>query len=144
MIRSLILAACLAVSPAWAQDWSGAGLAMQRDLTGGQPPLQSYFFPDAGDPATASRALGVAYLHIPGSAGSASIHVGLFENAGGAWRLRIPADGIGGFEPREPQVSPDGFFVTTSTLGPDDPRCCPSEETRWFVSWADGSVRVVE
>ena len=142
MLRNLILLTLLTLAPAaLAQDWSPAAAALQRDLAGGRAPLATFFFPDAPDPGAASRALGVAYVHIEGSAGSASIHAGLFVPDGqGSWQMLRPVEGLFGQSPRDPQAGPDGFFVKTSMLGPNDPRCCPSVETTWFIDWTTGQA----
>jgi hypothetical protein len=145
MLRVVALVVCLALATsASAQDWSAVGPVLKRDLAGGREPLQIYFFPDSPDPLTATRALGVAYVHIEGSAGSASIHVGLFQKTGDAWALYRPVGDLFGFSPRDPQMGPDGFFVTTDMLGPNDPRCCPSVPTRWYVDWSGGTAVKVE
>jgi hypothetical protein len=144
MRRILVLLTALScAAPAIAQDWSDVAPTLRRDLTNGRTPIQTFFFPDLPDPATATRALGLAYVHIEGSAGSASLDVGLFRRAGGAWTLHRRVEGLYGFSPRDPQLGPNGFFVTTDTLGPNDPRCCPSVVTRWYLDWESGAAEPV-
>ncbi len=136
---------CLAsVAPAHAQDWSGVARLLQSDLSGGRTTLQTFFIPDSPDPGTATRALGMAYVEIEGAAGNASLEVGLFRRTGPAWVLHRRVDGLFGNSPREPQLGPDGFFVTTDMPGPNDPRCCPSVPTRWYIDWSAGDAERVD
>lgn len=139
-----ILAWLAVVTPAFAQDWSGVAPVLRRDLADGRQPLSSFFITDAPDPVAAARALGIAYVHIEGSAGNASLEAGLFRKSGAAWVLHRRVEGLFGYSPRDPQLGPDGFFLTTDTLGPNDPRCCPSVPTRWYVAWGDGPAERVE
>lgn len=39
------------------------------------------------------------------------------------------------------KLQPDRFIVTTSTLTPDDARCCPSGRTVWSVGITDGVAK---
>ncbi len=96
--------------------------------------------PDAADPAAASRAIAVAYTHIPGSAGSVDIHVGLFRKKTNAWRLVRKIDGLYGMGVENPVFSGQTFEVTTNMLGPDDPRCCPTLKVRWRIDLDTGGV----
>jgi hypothetical protein len=134
LLRRLLLALALgAALPATAQDWGDLDTLIMGQLTGGATLESSTFMPDAADPAAASRAIAVAYTHIPGSAGSVDIHVGLFRKETNAWRLMRKIDGLYGMGVENPVFSGQTFEVTTNMLGPDDPRCCPTLKVRWRI-----------
>lgn len=138
--RFLALALLFIGAPVGAQDWSDASGIVVRDLAAGGTPLDASFFPDSPDPAQASRGLGIVYVAIEGAAGNASLEAGLFQREGGVWRLHRRVTGLFGLSPRDPLFDAAGFYVTTSMLGPNDARCCPSEATVWFVDWATGQA----
>lgn len=141
MLTRLVLVFLMAVgAPATAQDWSDATAVIQRDLAGGGAALGTTVFPNSADPATADRALGIVYVHIEGSAGSARLEAGLFQRGPAGWQMQRRVSGLFGMSPRAPYFDASGFYLTTSTLGPNDPRCCPSLETAWFVDWATGQA----
>jgi hypothetical protein len=141
MLRGFLFSCLLAFgSPLAAQDWSEATAVVLRDLAGGGTSLGTTFFPDSPDPTAATRGLGLVYVYIEGSAGNSSLEAGLFERGTTGWRLHRRVNGLVGASPRAPMVNSAGFFVTTSTLGANDARCCPSEETLWFVDWATGQA----
>lgn len=135
-----ILFALTAAQMAAAQDWSGASAAIRRDLIGSGTSLGTYFFPDTPDPATATRGLALTYIHIEGSAGNASLAAGLFIRDDAGWRLHRIVERIIGGSPTNPRVGPEGFYLTTMTLGPSDPRCCPTVVTNWFADWTTGQA----
>ncbi len=135
-----ILLSLLSVPAALAQDWGNLDALIISQLTDGATPEMAQFMPDTADPATATRALAIAYVHIPGSAGSVSIDVGLFQRAGQGWSMTRRVDGLFGMGPENPAFGPGWVEITTSTLGPDDPRCCPSVKTRWRIEMATGQA----
>ncbi|WP_223999691.1 hypothetical protein [Aureimonas sp. SA4125] len=52
-------------------------------------------------------------------------------------RRQFESDGtveIFGVTPRDARFSRGRIEVTTSVQGPNDPRCCPTEEKRWVVN----------
>lgn len=141
MLLRLALALFLTFgAPAWAQDWSSAVTVVQRDLAQGGTVLGTTLIPNSTDPASADRALGVVYVYIEGSAGNSTLESGLFQRGPAGWQLHRRVNGLIGASPREPRFDTSGFYLTTSTLGPADPRCCPSQETAWFVDWATGQA----
>ncbi|MBT8417559.1 MAG: hypothetical protein KJO42_08965 [Silicimonas sp.] len=141
MIQRILLSLFLAFGgPAKAQDWSEAAMVVTRDLAGGGTALGTTIFPNSPHPAFADRALGIVYVHIEGSAGNSTLEAGLFARGAGGWQMHRRVTGLVGASPRNPQVNSSGFYLTTSTLGPNDPRCCPSVETEWFVDWATGQA----
>ncbi len=88
----------------------------------------------------ANVALAIHYSESRAGGNSFGISVGLFQRTGNTWGYAAPVDGIFGVEPRDVAFYPDRIEVTTSTLGPDDPRCCPSSATRWAVDRTTGAV----
>lgn len=142
-MRRLAAALFVALSlaqPAAAQDWGNIDGLIEGSLTEGQPPFDAYFFPDTADPATATRALAIAYTEIVGAAGNFGIHVGLFARSGDGWRLAHRVENLFGTSPARPRFGPGHVEITTDTLGPDDPRCCPSQKTVWRIDAATGAV----
>lgn len=104
-----------------------------RTLTGGARMEAAFWLPDHTDPAAAREAIGVAYTHIPGSAGSLSIAVGHFVHQDGQFVLSGPISGVFGHDPRLPVFAPGHMALTMTTLGPNDARCCPTGETTWII-----------
>jgi hypothetical protein len=131
MLRALALALGLAASSASAQD---VQTLLTRTLGAGAE--ARYWLPDSSDPAQAREALGVAYIPIEGSAGSVDIAVGYYAKAPHGFGLVGPVADLFGFEPRDARFLADRIEVTTSTLAPGDPRCCPTAATRWAIDRA--------
>ena len=139
MLRAAILAFLICLpSVSRSQDWTWVDGLLLNTLTNGQIAEAAYFFPNHSDPAQATQALAVAYVHIAGSAGNTSIAVGLYANNGGAWSLHRRVDNLFGHSPRQAELHINGVYITTDMLGPNDARCCPTAETRWFVDWNSG------
>ncbi|MCA8883731.1 MAG: hypothetical protein KDA50_08300 [Rhodobacteraceae bacterium] len=123
-----------AAAPAAAQSaWGDLDGLLMRSLTAGTPMEGAFWLPDAPDPSTAREAIGVAYTHIPGSAGSLSISVGYFVRQNGQFVLSGIISDLFGHNPRQPVFAPDHMAITTTTLRPDEPRCCPTGETTWII-----------
>ena len=134
------LALSLCALPAGAQSWGDLDTLIMNTLTGGAPLEASRFMPDASDPQTATRALVIAYTHIPGSAGSVAIHTGVYKRYGSEWILEHPVDGVFGMGAEDPVFGPTHVEVTTGTLAPGDARCCPTGRTRWRIDTETGAV----
>lgn len=82
--------------------------------------------------------LGIIYAHIPGSAGSVSIHAGLFHRFPTGWSIHRGVEGLFGMSPMDAAFFGDRVEVTTMMLGPDDPRCCPTKQVRWSIDIESG------
>ncbi|AJE48571.1 hypothetical protein [Celeribacter indicus] len=130
--------------PLAAQDWPNLDPALFSDLAGKPEHVEaSFFLPNHADPAQATEALGVVYEWIEGSAGSTSIAVGHFSVMQEPVSLAYlgPVSGVFGHQPRDTAFFPERIELTMTTLKDDDPRCCPSGETRYSV---DRSTREAE
>lgn len=123
MLRALALALLLA-TPAAAED---VGALLARTL--GANAVQYVWLPDSADPAAVREAIGVAYVEIPGAAGNTNIVVGYYRDGA----FVGPVSDLFGQDPREPRFLPDYIEIATTMLGPDDPRCCPSQTARWAI-----------
>ena len=123
-----------------AQDWGDLDGLLAQNLAPTQEVVAGYWLPDSPDPGAAVTAVGIVYPYIEGSAGNTGIVVGLFGRADQGFRLERIVEGIFGLSPGAPVFYPDRIELTTATLGPDDARCCPSQETRWSIDRATGVV----
>lgn len=119
--------------PVQAQNWGNLDGLLFAHLTQSGRAEASYWLPEHADPAHAARALGIVYEHIPGSAGNVDIAVGVFVNQGGAWAFGGPVSGVFGLEPRAANFAPGHVDLSTTTLKPGEPRCCPTGVTRWRI-----------
>ena len=128
MLRALALALSLVGGSAAAQD---VQTLLARTLGSGADAL--YWLPDSADQAQAREALGIAYVPIEGSAGSVSIAAGYYAKGPGGFGFVGPVTELFGFEPRDARFLADRIEVTTTTLAPGDPRCCPTATTRWSI-----------
>lgn len=144
-VAALIVAVALNVSvtPATAQQsaWPDLDRLLFSTLTASGTAEASFWLPDQADPATATRALGVVYEYIPGSAGSTSIAVGLYQRTTAGWGFIGPVEGLFGQSPRDAVFGPTYVDLTTIMLGPNEPRCCPTMPVRWRVSLASRAAQ---
>ncbi|MEM1073537.1 MAG: hypothetical protein AAF665_11260 [Pseudomonadota bacterium] len=139
-----IIATCWVTSAA-AQGWSNDRIAemLVRELspTGAMESGQWFVSNEKLTPGV--HGLGVIYAHIPGSAGSVSIHVGLFSWTGAGWEKRLDVAGVFGLAPKDAAFFQTHVEISTLTLGPNEPRCCPTVIARWSIDYARGqAVRV--
>ncbi|QBF33627.1 hypothetical protein [Thalassococcus sp. S3] len=142
-MRWLILTFFLLTAPAsqaQQQGWGDLDTLLLQTLSPTGDMVSSFWMPDHQDPAAARHALAIIYSHIPGSAGNVSIHSGLFERTSSGWSLRQQVTGLFGQSPSDPKHLPDRIEVTTATLGPNDPRCCPTQSTRWWIDPRTGAA----
>lgn len=130
LVRSGLLAAALASEPmtAWAQ--SEADRSIARSL-GVHSDLASVVW--LPDPAGGTEAIGASYFFVGNAVDNAW---GLFRAEGGAYALVGRVDGLGGESPRDVAFLPERIEITTTTLGPDDMRCCPTVPARWSINRA--------
>lgn len=140
-----ILALTLAISapPTTAQqsNWPDLDQLLFSTLTASGTAEASFWLPDQADPATATRALGIVYEHIPGSAGNTSIAVGLYQPTTAGWGFVGLVEGLFGQSPRDATFGPTYVDITTIMLGPNEPRCCPTMPVRWRVSLASRTAQ---
>lgn len=137
MIGKWALCALMAV---WAQTaaaqqagWPNLDQLLFGTLTASGRAEASFWLPDQATPATATRALGVVYEHVPGSAGSVSIAVGLYARGAQGWQYAGPITGLFGQSPRDAVFAANQVELTTTMLGPNEPRCCPTLPVRWRI-----------
>lgn len=142
-IVSLLLALSIWAPPVSAQQvgWPNLDQLLFSTLTNSGRAEASFWLPDQSEPTTATRALGVVYEHIPGSAGSVSIAAGLYQRVAEGWAFVGPVEGLFGNAPRDPGFGPAHVDLTTTMLGPDEPRCCPTLPVRWRI---DLTTRVAQ
>ena len=120
--------------PLSAQSWPNLDQLLFSTLTSSGTAEASFWIPDSPDPAGASRALGVVYEYIQGSAGSVSIAVGHYVRTQTGWQFAGTVSGLFGNSPRDPAYEQGFVDLTTTTLGPNEPRCCPTVQTRWRIN----------
>lgn len=130
-IAALILSGAAQI--AQAQDWGNLDALLFQSLTNSGTAEASFWLPNAFDPAQATTAIGVVYEHIPGSAGNTGIATGVFVRQENGWFFAGPVEGMFGQSPRDVAFSQNHVDVTTSLVGPNDPRCCPTLATRWRI-----------
>jgi hypothetical protein len=148
--RALVLALPLlcaapfaALAQAWpnAQGWVSLDHMILSTLTRSGTSLSAFWFPDHGDPAQATRGLGIAYEHIPGSASGFDIALGYYVRTAAGWAMAGPVQSVYGQSPRDPAWTPTTLEITTTMLGPNEPRCCPSVPVRWRIDLGSLAVQ---
>ena len=143
MRRFMFLFAFLLASPLQAQSSGGWG-NLDNLLVASLSPTglmeASFWMPDAANPDQAQLALGIAYVHIPGSAGITTLEAGLFGRTPTGWVLQRRVSDLFGHSPTAPAFAADRIELTTMMLGPNDPRCCPTKPTRWSISKITGQA----
>lgn len=127
--------------PALAQGWGNLDGLLFRHLTNSGQAEASFWLPDAATPSAANRAIGVVYEHIPGSAGNTGIAVGLFAKQAGNWIFVGHIEGLWGHQPRNAVFGPNSADIITTTLGPNEPRCCPTQVSRWRIDLRTRTTR---
>lgn len=136
------LFALLFSASSYAQDagWGNLDDLILNNLPQAGEVQSAFWLPDNADPTIAHTALAFVYAHIPGSAGSVSLQIGLFSRDSVGWAFRTRVEGVYGFSPRDVLFVGDQIEVTTTTLGPDEPRCCPTQTTRFRIDRTTGAV----
>ena len=114
--------------------WPNLEQLLGSTLAPGAQFERSFWLPDSADPAQAQQAIGVVYPIIQGAAGNTGIAVGHFVRVqGGGWGLAGVVGNLFGFDPRDAVFSPGAVQLTTTMLGPNEPRCCPTLPVRWQI-----------
>lgn len=141
-MRRALAGAILALAfgqPSAAQDWSFIAPLTAQVLDVRPGDGAPMLFSDHPDPAMARYSVIFHYFPSRGGGNSMSLNVGLFEHTAEGWQFARLLD-VFGSDPREGQFSTDLFEVTTTTLGPGEPRCCPTQTTRWVVDLRSGET----
>lgn len=137
-----MLALLLAAQGALAQEgWGNLDALLLGNLSTTGNMEASYWMPDSPDPAQARVSLGIAYVHIPGSAGSVALEAGVFRQTAQGWQFSTPVRNLFGHEPRAPQFRNGQLQLLTTMLGPGEPRCCPTQEAMWRIDLSTGQAQ---
>lgn len=148
--RALLLVALVTcAAPASAQTqawpnqhgWGSLDAMILSTLTTSGTAEAAFWLPDHPDPAQATRGLGVAYEYIQGSAGNTSIALGYYVRSAAGWQMAGPVTGVFGQSPRDPVYTQTTLEITTTMLGPNEPRCCPTLPVRWRIDLASRAVQ---
>lgn len=126
-----------------AQDWPNLDPVLFAQLANKAEHVEaSFFLPNHSDPTQATEALGFVYEWIEGSAGSVGISVGRYAIAhpGPQFNYLGPVSQIWGHGPRDAAFYPDRIEVTLTTAKENDPRCCPTGETRYTIDRLTGAA----
>lgn len=125
---------------ATAQEWSNAQVSemLVSELSPTGTMEGGKWFTSAQQLSRGVRALGIIYAHIPGSAGSVSIHAASFYWTGTGWQKYSDIADLFGSSPKNAIFNGDRVTLTTVTLGPNDPRCCPTREILWSIDLRTG------
>lgn len=121
--------------------WPNLDQLLFSTLTASGTAETSFWLPDRATPDDATRALGIVYEYIPGSAGNTSIAVGLYQRTTTGWGFVGPVEGLFGQSPRDAAFGSTHIDLTTTMLGPNEPRCCPTLPVRWRISLASRTVQ---
>lgn len=143
MFKICALAIVLSMaSSATAQDWPNESVPemLVRTLSPTGAMEGGQWFVSSNQLVTGTKGLGIIYAHVPGSAGTVSIHAGLYNWTGNGWRAHKQIEGLYGSNPTNVQFGPTYAHLTTTTLGPEDPRCCPTAMTRWSIDLSTGTA----
>ncbi|MEL6240202.1 MAG: hypothetical protein AAFU82_06670 [Pseudomonadota bacterium] len=139
-LLTILTMAALLAGPVTAQEWGDLDTLLRRSLSPTGSMEGSIWLPDGATPQQSARALGVAYVHVVGSAGSVSLHSAVFTKSGNRWVMALPVRGLFGIEPRNPIWFGDRMEVTTTVLQPGEPRCCPTGTGVWSIDLRTGQA----
>lgn len=131
LIAALLMTGCKAIS----QEWGNLNALILPSLSGSGTSEATFWLPDLPDPATASIAVGVVYEYLPGSAGNTGIAPGFFMRQGAGWVFAGHITGLYGQSPRDVNYGQTDVELTTTMLGPNEPRCCPTMPVRWRINY---------
>ncbi len=109
-----------AVIKAWATQQYGANLL-------GDPTI---FYGDFNGDGAADA---LAWADYATGGTSANHGVALFRNDSGRMTFVRTVDDVYGMEPRDAHFSNGRITLTTSTVGPNDPLCCPTQPHQWTI-----------
>jgi len=134
--------ACASPTGAAAQEWSNNRVSemLVTELSPTGAMVGGKWFTSAQNLTLGVRALGIIYAHVPGSAGTASIHAASFYWTGTGWQKYSDIPDLYGMSPVNAVFEGDRATLTTVTLGPNEPRCCPTLEKHWSIDLATGDA----
>lgn len=136
-MRAIAALLLILATPVQAQNgWPDLDRLLYGTLTASGRAEASFWLPDQGDPATATRALGIVYEAFPGG-NATSIATGLYQRTTQGWQFAGIVQGLFGQSPRDIAFAPTHIDITTTMLGPGEPRCCPTRVTRWRIDLAN-------
>lgn len=124
----------LAAQCVYAQDgWGNLDALLESHLSNPGAVVASYWLPNSADPAQANIALGVLYKSSIEATSSVYVELGVFARQADGWAFAGSVQGVFGLQPRD--VAFGNGFAELSTLRPglNDPRCCPTQLTRWRI-----------
>lgn len=87
-------------------------------------------FSDHPDPGVANYAVIFHYYSNRDGGNAFQLNIGAYRRDPEGWRYLGMLD-LFGLEPRDGRFDGARFFVTTTTLGPNEPRCCPTQVSKW-------------
>lgn len=145
MHRLLALIAGLVIwagGPAPAQEMSADQIAaiLVRDLSPTGSMEGGQWFTNGAADGRATYALGVIHVYAPGSAGTVTIHAGIYGYLDSGWAKLREVQGLFGMSPTGAVFTPGRVEVSTMMLGPNDPRCCPTRQMRWSIDLESGQA----
>ena len=136
----LLLGSCVAIAglipeAAQAQDPGRRELAaLVKKRVGRMNDLQTHpFFGDFNGDGR-NDALVVAYYANRDGGNSYEIKVMLFEGQAGGFRFIRAVQDVYGEAPRAAKFARGQVRITLMTLGPNDPRCCPSVPKEYVIA----------
>lgn len=129
-----------------AQEVSAEAISrmLVTDLSPTRSMEMGQWFTDVAQSGRDTRGLGIIYVHVPGSAGTVSIHAAIYNMGRSGWLKNRDVTGLYGYSPRETLFFPDRIEIVTTTLGPNEPRCCPTVQTRWSFDLATGVAQEIK
>jgi hypothetical protein len=126
----ILLAALLAAGAASAQTPEGLDRLLAQQYGPDVAEVIWFEGPPAADGA--APGLSVAYFPFPGG-NAMQIGVDAFRVTAAGLAHLGPVEGLFGGEPRDAVFGPGVVTLTTTMPRPEDPRCCPTGETRWTI-----------
>ena len=133
----------LASLPAMAQDWSFIDPLMAQALDIRADEGAATLFVDHVDPNVATVGLGFHYYGNREGGNAIHLNVGLFRRTEAGWTYVAPVE-IFGLSPEDARFLPGEIAIQTMMQGPNDPRCCPTQVTRWLVDTRTGAANIVD
>ncbi|MBC56268.1 MAG: hypothetical protein CL814_04970 [Confluentimicrobium sp.] len=135
-LKSACLMTLMALgTPVLAQsdEWANLGALIGSTLGPYTGDGGAVWLPDSADSARATEAIALLYQSSPTGGNAIQLTTGYFRKGANGFAFVGPLQGLFGMEPQDPRFFPDRIEVTTLTLGPDDPRCCPTKLIRWSI-----------
>ncbi|MEM9127882.1 MAG: hypothetical protein AAGB28_18985 [Pseudomonadota bacterium] len=125
--------------PVQAAPWAFLDTLLARTLDVRPGEGGATFFTDHNDPNVATVGLGIHDFANRSGGNSFDRNTGLYRRTASGWTHVMPLQ-IFGIQPRDPVFAPGRIEITTTTLGPNEPRCCPTQITTWTIDTNTGQV----